>query len=379
MTVGPGRRSGMRRGPGNEPHEIHGPAGNTGLHGQDGSRDLPSWRKVRFLSSPNAYDPRPKDVRVVETHMAWVFLTDREAYKLKKPVRHPFLDFGSIAAREADCREEIRLNRRLAPDVYLGLVPLTSDRSGRLALDGQGAVVDWLVRMRRLPSEHMLDQAIGRGGPARRDVERLADLLAGFYLAQEPAADMGAEAYIGRFRSQHALNMDILERFGDIFDGQRLRETASAVENFLDSGRRTLEARVGHGRIVDGHGDLRPEHICLVEPPAVIDCLEFNRYLRLVDPFDDIAYLSLECAMLGAEWIGEVVGQRVEARLQDHPSRALVAFYTVFRALLRARLALAHLIEPDDRPLDRWPRLAQAYLEAARRACEPLALDQLDH
>lgn len=305
--------------------------------------------------------------------MAWVFLTDREAYKLKKPVRYPFLDFGSLQARETDCREEVRLNRRLAPDVYLGMEALTLEPSGELALGGSGEVADWLVRMRRLPAESMLDQAIARGGPSRRDVERLADLLAGFYLAREPA-DMDAGAYVARFREQHALNMDVLRRFPEIFDGRRLWRSASAVEDFLDSNGQALEERVRHGRVVDGHGDLRPEHVCLEDPPKVIDCLEFNRFLRLVDPFDDIAYLELECAMLGAEWIGRAVRERIEAALGDHPHRALLAFYTTFRALLRARLALAHLSEPKQRRPDLWPSLARSYLEAARRACEPLSL-----
>lgn len=348
---------------------------DSALRRRDEPREVALWRKVRFLSSPRAYLPRPEAVQVVETHMAWIFLTDREAYKLKKPVRYPFLDFSSLTAREADCREEVRLNRRLAPDVYLGVAPLTQEPSGRLALGGSGRVVDWLVRMRRLSAECMLDQAIARGGPERRDVERLAGLLAAFYATQEPA-DIDADTYIGRFRSQHALNMDVLQRFGELFDGQRLHEVASAVEAFLDSGRGILEERVRQGRIVDGHGDLRPEHICLAEPPAIIDCLEFNRFLRLVDPLDDIAYLDLECALLGAGWIGGVVRARIESALRDQAPRALLAFYTVFRAMLRARLALAHLIEPRKRRPDHWPSLAQAYLDAARRSCGSIRADQ---
>lgn len=337
---------------------------------EEGGPDLES--KVRFLSSPGAYDPRPARVGVVETHMAVVFLTDHEAYKLKKPVSYPFLDFGTLAAREADCRDEVRLNRRLSPDVYLGVVALTLEPSGRLALNGPGRVVDWLVRMRRLPEDRMLDRLIARGRLAPQDLERVGALLADFYAGLEPVR-LDADEYVERFRSQQALNMELFRRFAGVIDGSRLQGTAMAVEAFLKRRQEKLRERVRHGRIIEGHGDLRPEHICLTDPPAILDCLEFNRFLRLVDPFDDIAYLGLECSLLGAGWVGRLVRQKIEARLEDHPDEELVAFYTVFRACLRARLALAHLTDPRPRSPERWPQLARSYLETAEKASDGLS------
>lgn len=117
----------------------------------------PMIEKLRFLSNPSAYPNAPSNVIVTETHMSFVFLAGDRAFKLKKPVRHAFLDFSTLAAREADCREELRLNRRLTQDVYLGLVALTYDRARGFVLGGDAPVVDWLVEMRRLPQEWMLD------------------------------------------------------------------------------------------------------------------------------------------------------------------------------------------------------------------------------
>lgn len=339
--------------------------------GSESGVDLDS--KVRFLRSPGAYDPRPVGVSVVETHMALVFLTDREVYKLKKPVKYPFLDFSTLDAREADCRDEVRLNRRLSPDVYLGVVALTLEPSGRLALAGTGDAVDWLVRMRRLPAEKMLDHVIAHGLLTPQDIERVGTLLADFYAGLEPAS-LDADMYIERFRSQQGLNVELFQRFGDILDGARLRVIATAIETFLERKQEMLKERVRQGRIVDGHGDLKPEHICLIEPPTVIDCLEFNRFLRLVDPCDDIAYLGLECSLLGAGWIGRTLQQKVETKLADHPGEDLIAFYTMFRACLRARLALAHLTEPQPRSPEHWPKLARRYLEMAEKACNGLTL-----
>jgi len=119
--------------------------------------------KVRALRDPATYPEAPRAIEVRETHMSWVFLTERHVYKLKKPVRYDFLDFSTFEKRRADCEAEVRLNRRFAPDVYLGIVALTADAHGALRLNGEGEAIEWLVKMRRLPDEHMLDQRIRAG------------------------------------------------------------------------------------------------------------------------------------------------------------------------------------------------------------------------
>lgn len=122
----------------------------------DGCLDAPINAKVAFLRSPDAYADSPPTVQVTETHMSWVFLAGQLAYKLKKPVRYEFLDFSTVEARRKNCEREVELNRRLAGDVYCGVVPLVINSDGRLQLEGQGNIVDWLVKMRRLPAHQML-------------------------------------------------------------------------------------------------------------------------------------------------------------------------------------------------------------------------------
>ena len=137
--------------------------------------------KIAFLRQPDIYPDRPKRVEVIETHMSWVFLTENLVYKLKKPVRYDFLDFSTLEARQKDCEWEVSLNRRLAGQVYLGTVPLTIQGDGGLQLDGEGRVVDWLVQMRRLPADRMLDAAIREGTVDAEDVQKLSQVLADFY------------------------------------------------------------------------------------------------------------------------------------------------------------------------------------------------------
>ena len=136
--------------------------------------------KVQFLSCPASYDPPADGIVIRETHMSWVFMTADRVYKLKKPVRFSYLDFSTLALRAQACRAEYTLNRRLAPEVYLGFVPLTYSNSG-FAINGAGPIVDWLVVMRRLDETATLEAALGGRRTSRAQIDRLASILAAFY------------------------------------------------------------------------------------------------------------------------------------------------------------------------------------------------------
>ena len=322
--------------------------------------------KVALLSSASTYPHAPPDVQVIETHMAYVFLAGQFAFKMKKPVRYEFLDFTSLAAREFTCREELRLNRRLAPGIYLDVLPLTRDAAGHLALQGTGTTVEWLVKMKRLPAERMLDAAIAARTVTEEHIAEVARHLARFYRAAEPV-EQSIETACGGFAAEHRRNSDLLSSQQFNLDRQRTDDVLRRMPLALDAARPLLARRVADRAIVEGHGDLRPEHVCLVTPPVIIDCLEFNRDLRLVDPFDEIAYLDLECRRLGAAWIGAKLLAMLMRELPPPPP-GLVDFYRASRALLRARLALAHLTEPDPRTPAKWEPRARAYIELADAA-----------
>jgi len=320
--------------------------------------------KVEFLSRPQTYHSSGEVVRR-ETHMSWVFLVGDLVYKLKKPVRFPYLDFSTLARREAACRAEIRLNRRLAPDVYLDVKPLTVSAQG-LSIGGTGITVDWLVMMRRLDERGMLDRAIAADRVETWQLDRLVATLAQFYRRAVPVF-LSPAVLLADWARSLAYNRRVLldPRLG----------VAAGLVQWLDQAQRRflarraglLAARVRGRRIVDGHGDLRPEHISLGDPVRIIDCLEFNPRLRAVDPYDEIAFFSLECERLGAAWIGDYVGRRMAQSLRDHPPHELFVFYRCHRATLRARLAIAHLLEPNTRTPEKWPRLARIYLRLAAK------------
>ncbi|HKJ08491.1 MAG TPA: hypothetical protein VKA76_05345 [Gammaproteobacteria bacterium] len=322
--------------------------------------------KIDHLSRPESYPEETPVVEMVTTHMSCVFLTACHAYKLKKPVRYSFLDFSTIEARHRDCLEEVRLNRRLAPDVYLAVEPLAADPGGALQVGGRGRPLDWLVKMRRLPRALMLDQRIRDGDVPERLVEAFTRALVAFY-ERTPVEPLGPDAYRQRLAEDiqgHARELSD-PRYGISLDAvQAIVAVCTAV---LHSDRRLFEARVTAGRIVEGHGDLRPEHVWVGPPPLFIDCLEFNRRFRVVDPADELAYLALECEYAGAPQVGELILDSYRNATGDHPPARLVHFHKACRALLRAKLSIWHLQDHHGEATEKWRRRTAQYLALAER------------
>ena len=293
---------------------------------------------VRWLSRPETYPHRPERVEQIETHISHVFLAGSHVYKLKKPVKFDFLDFSTTRSREQACREEVRLNRRLAPDAYLGVVPVVRGDDGALRLGGEDAAVDWLVEMRRLPTELTLDALHRRGELRQEHIERLATTLIRFYASLAPL-DLTPQQYRDRYVAhvrgnrrellavKHHLPRGIVERVHG-FQLQLLL-LRSAI----------FGARVREGRIVDGHGDLRPEHICLSDPIAIFDCIEFNPDFRRIDVADELAFLAAECDFLGADWAGPQLLKAWQDQSGDRPPAVLLDFYKSYRACVRAKVA----------------------------------------
>jgi aminoglycoside phosphotransferase family enzyme len=321
--------------------------------------------KVRFLNDPGAYpDEGPARVESIETHISWVFLTGQYAYKLKKPVCFDYLDFTRLDARERDCRDELRLNRRLAHDIYLDVVPLMWLSGGGLQLGGHGTVLDWLVKMRRLPASVMLDAAIAAGNVDTRALERVVALLVSFYRHQPPEP-LVPEAYLRALAAEVRDNAAVLARPRYGLPVERIEQITRQQLACLDRYPLLFLRRVRQGRVVEAHGDLRPQHVCLSDPPVIIDCLEFKRELRVLDGADELAYLALECERLGAPALGRFILDRYASLSGDAPSLRLREFYMSHRALVRAKIAAWHTDDKAVNDHDGWTRRALDYLDLA--------------
>ncbi|HKJ75648.1 MAG TPA: hypothetical protein VKA64_00420, partial [Gammaproteobacteria bacterium] len=301
---------------------------------------------------------------VIQTHMSWVFLTDSYAYKLKKPIRDAYRDLRTPEQRRRHAQEEVRLNRRLAAGVYLDVVALTAGNHGALTLTDGGAAVDWLIWMRRLPAGASLHRVLETGPAGDTALRQAVEHLARFFTGEAPRAGFTADAYRQRLRRDLDSECGML---GERVPRESLEPARAPVTGFLDEYGGLLGQRAAAGRIVEGHGDLRPEHVYLLKPPVVIDCLEFSRTLRLLDPADEIAFLALECERLGAADTAARILSLYPELSGDRPPARLFHFYQAFRGLVRARLAALHAEDPGMDHSDHWRQRADDYLERAAR------------
>jgi len=322
--------------------------------------------KVAFLRQASSFPDPAYRVEAIETHMSWVFITEAYAYKLKKPVCHELLDFSTIEARHHYCKEEVRLNRRLAAQVYIGIVALSIDASGHLHLGEDGTIIDWLVKMHRLPAQHMLDYAIKNRTASAHDIRRVASKLAAFYCNSLPIT-IEAEAYRTPFLSDINRNRETLSRPAYQLAAEQICKLCDDQCRFLLAHSDKFDERVKNKKIFEGHGDLRPEHICLEPTIAVIDCLEFSRALRITDAVDELGFLALECERLGMPDLGHVLLDVYSKLSGDTYSPLLLHFYQSYRATLRARIAIKHLDEAKFRYSSEWRSRATHYLKLAQQ------------
>ncbi len=321
---------------------------------------------VEFLSRPSSHAEGCMRVETIETHWSWVFVAGDRAVKIKKAIRTEFADLRRVTARRRNGVEEVRLNRRLSHDVYLGTRPLLADAGGRVSFSTGAQAVDWAVEMRRLAPERMLDRLIANGEVRAEDVAALVARLVAFY-RDARGHDADVEAYRERLVGSVHANRDELTRPEYGLPVERIERICARQLDVL-AARPWLDAR--RGALVEGHGDLRPEHVCLDGEPQVIDCLDFSRALRTQDAVDDLGFLALECTRLGAPSIGEAILDGYRRASGDDAPPAVVRFYQSLRACVRARLAIPHLREPALAQNPLWRRRAEAYLGIAQELVE---------
>jgi aminoglycoside phosphotransferase family enzyme len=323
-------------------------------------------QKVAALCRAETYPDAPRRIEVVETHMSFVFLTPTHAYKMKKPVRYELLDFSTLELRRRNCEEELRLNQRLAPGIYLAVLPLVRSDGTRLSLGADGAIVEWLVQMRRLPQRRMLDEQIRAGRLAARDIDALAERLARFYGDAEPQAVAYTE-HLAHLEHEIDRDREAFEQHAETLDPRAVAQIGRSHLAFLRDRQTLLKRRVEERRLVEGHGDLRPEHVCLLDPPVVFDCIEFNRRLRIVDPVAELAFLALECELLGAPQVGARLLACYSVHTGDNAPPELIDYYKSRSAAVRARLSLLHTRDLPSSSWGRWIAAGRRYFEFSLR------------
>jgi aminoglycoside phosphotransferase family enzyme/predicted kinase len=299
---------------------------------------------------------------VAETHSGLVFFAGDRAFKLKKAVDLGFLDFSSREKREAACHREVELNRRLSPDVYLGVADV---------LGSSGEVCDHLVVMQRMPAERRLSTLVLDGAPVEDILDDLARLIAAFHAGatRGPAADRSASA--DALAARWAANTAGLEPFaGRFVDAVAIQEVDRLAHRYLAGRQPLFNARIAAGRARDGHGDLLADDIfCLDDGPRVLDCLEFDDALRLDDVLADVAFLAMDLERLGRADLANRFLETYEAAAGDTWPASLAHHHVAYRAQVRAKVAAIRAAQGVPNSASKAQQLldlARAHLDAGR-------------
>ncbi len=319
-------------------------------------------------------DLQATGLELIETHISWVFLGPRDVFKVKRPVDLGFLDFTTLDARRAACDAEVRLNRRLAADVYLGVVPITRDAKGMHAFGGAGEVVDYAVRMRRLRLDRRADQLLGVGSLGPADIDRLAEHIARFHAEARCDVETSRHGTVDRIRENVRENFSqTRDSIGDYLTTAQAREIETWQLSVLRDEPR-FAARIEGGRVRDGHGDLRLEHVYFEEDGsiAIIDCIEFNDRFRFGDVCADIAFLSMDLAWQGRVELAERFLASYARISNDYELYSVVNFYESYRAFVRGKVATL-LAEDAEASVDARERARQ---EARRYFMLSLAFER---
>jgi aminoglycoside phosphotransferase family enzyme/predicted kinase len=327
---------------------------------------------VEAMMRPGFYPEVPDRVELRQTHVSYVFLAGDNVYKVKKAVRFPFLDCVDVGKRYSLCADEVRLNSRLSPDVYLGVFPIFKEGNsfvlGPKAEEAQRDAVEYAVKMRRLPKDRMLDRLILRGLVDASAIRLLAEHIARFH-ASIPSSR--AKAYGSAASVSDSVTAEISENNG--FVGQTLlHEQLDTMErffrSFISSHWELLEKRARDGFVREGHGDLRAEHICLTNDRVeVIDCVEFSERLRYADVASEIAFLAMDFERLRVPQLAEQLVVTYGELTHDRDLPLLLPFYKCYRASIRGKVESLRSLQEEvgDEGREQARELARHYFALA--------------
>jgi len=318
---------------------------------------------LEALQNPKIYPEKPVSVEILQTHASAIFLVGKHVYKIKKPVNFGFLDFSSLEKRKHYCHEEVILNRRLCPEVYLGVVAIRL-QEGKIAVgEGPGEIVEYAVLMERLPREAMMDRRLAEGMVNSEVLQKIANTVTQFHERAMTSPEIASFGKIEVIRINVEENFSQMEKYvGASLSVKEFQGIRDQTRKFMEGHLPLFAKRITDGKIRDGHGDLHLQHICLTDEILIFDCIEFNQRFRYGDVAADIAFLLMdldfhEYSSLSAELAGIYLSLS-----KDWPLYLLLNFYKAYRANVRGKVISFRLDDPGISSLEK-----SAAREDARR------------
>ena len=342
----------------------------------DEKTSLKEWlgmvEKLRY--APQWASEEPVPVEMVQTHISVVLLGRERVLKLKKPVNFGFLDYSTLEQRRIACEAEVSLNRRLCEHTYLGVQPI-GQVEGQPQLSDAGPVIDYAVLMTRLPADRMLDEMVRRHVVTEAHLDRVAHRLSEFHRTARRGPEIDAWGTWEQARRNWDENFTQTSPFvGRTIETSAYQLLRDWVEQWLARDRAVLDERIRGGRVVDGHGDVRGESVCVINGICIFDCIEFNDRFRCCDVASEVAFLAMDLDVLGRPDLGYYVTERYAAHAADAGLFRLLPFYRCYRAYVRGKVLSFRLDEPEFSTADksRAAERAAEYFELARRYATPL-------
>ena len=322
---------------------------------------------IQALLDPQAYPDPPQKVELMQTQMSFVFLADDYVYKVKKPVDLGYLDYTTLEKRHFYCQREVELNRRLCPDAYLGILPVTG-HGGQIIFGGQGEAVEYAVKMRRLPQAMMMNALLANDKVTPEMLAGVAEKLAEFHRQAETSASISTFGGLDTITVNTEENFAQTEKYlGHTISREQYQRIRAYTNRFIQGNAALFKKRMAEGRIKDCHGDLHAAHICFCDSICIYDCIEFNDRFRYCDVASEVAFLAMDLDHYGrADLSGDFVNAYV-TRSQDEELRALLDFYKGYRAYVRGKVESFKLDDPHISPEEKAGVLtvARHYFELA--------------
>jgi len=322
---------------------------------------------VKALLKPKAYPETPKRIELVQTQMSFVFLADDYVYKVKKPVNLGYLDYTTQEKRQFYCYREIELNRRLCPEVYLGVVPITRDRRAILVA-GRGEVIEYAVKMRRLPREAMMDVLLVSNMVSPEMITSVAQKLVAFHHKAETNTNISAFGDIKAITQNTEENFSQTEKYiGNTISAAKYQHIKDYTHSFIKGNASVFGRRIAQGRIRDCHGDLHAAHICFVNDICIYDCIEFNDRFRYCDVASEVAFLAMDLDHYGRADLSRSFVNAYIDRSQDRELLELLNFYKCYRAYVRGKVESFKLDDPYIVPTEKKQatEIATSYFDLA--------------
>ncbi len=278
---------------------------------------------------------------LIETHISWVILTDQYAFKIKKPLKLSFLDYSTLEKREHFCNEELVLNRRLAPEIYLGVIPITAGMAGQNGQEDSGKVVDYAVQMKKLDSQKQMHLLLEKNQVTTAHLDRLAGKLARFHKnARIIKNAFDTTGFQEKFEDIRTVMDDVVKTLGGEWE-ERINRVVERSNFYLNSSRNLFNQRIITNFRRNCHGDLNATNIFLYDDPVIFDCTEFNKEFRHIDVLNEIAFLSVDLDFYGNPGLSDhFYRSYLEAYGMDEDDnlRRMYSYYKCYRANIRAKV-----------------------------------------